>query len=505
MAQLPWLDRMLMTVSPGLVERRERARARVAALQRARNFYDGASRGRRTDGWRAPGTGPNSEIRGDLYWLRNRSRDLVRNSPWAARGIQVLTSNVVGYGIGYEVKHPVESVQAGLRDLAARHLGTAAIDSFGQHDICGLQRLAMRTIAEGGEVLLRKRRRRVTDRFPLPFQVEILEGDFLDHSKEGPVKDGYVVQGIEFDAIGRRTAYWLYDEHPGEPGISRMRPDSRRVPASDILHVYRVDRPGQARGVPWLSPAIITLRDLADAEDARLLQQKIAAAFAVFETTLDADIDVSNATTPSLESIEPGMYERLPPGRDIKFPNPPSAEGFADYVKMHQRKIAAALGITYEALTGDLSGVNFSSGRMGWLEMARNIAEWQWQMLIPRMCQGVERWFLEHASTQPQIGPAALQAAFAWTPPAREMIDPTKEIAALRDAVRAGLKTPSEAIREQGYDPEKFFAEFAGDMKRLDDLELHLELDPRRAVGSGDPELMAPPVPPMTEETPDGD
>jgi capsid protein len=31
---------------------------------------------------------------------------------------------------------------------------------------------------------------------------------------------------------------------------------SVRVPAERVLHIYRVDRPGQVRGVPWLAPAI---------------------------------------------------------------------------------------------------------------------------------------------------------------------------------------------------------------------------------------------------------
>ena len=36
---------------------------------------------------------------GSLIWLRNRSRDLVRNNPYAARAIEELAGNVVGTGI----------------------------------------------------------------------------------------------------------------------------------------------------------------------------------------------------------------------------------------------------------------------------------------------------------------------------------------------------------------------------------------------------------------------
>jgi len=61
------------------------------------------------------------------------------------------------------------------------------------------------------------------------------------------------------------------------------------------------------------------------------------------------------------------------------------------------------------------------------------------------------------------------------------MIDPTKEIEAQITAIRGGLKTLSEAIREQGNDPEKQLEEMAKDNGLLDQYKLKLDSDPRNS------------------------
>ena len=50
--------------------------------------YDGATAGRRAYGWYAASADANVELMGALIWLRNRSRELIRNNPYAARAIE---------------------------------------------------------------------------------------------------------------------------------------------------------------------------------------------------------------------------------------------------------------------------------------------------------------------------------------------------------------------------------------------------------------------------------
>jgi len=43
---------------------------------------------------------------------------------------------------------------------------------------------------------------------------------------------------------------------------------SQPVPAAQVMHTYCILRPGQVRGVPWLAPVMLAMRDLDDYRDA---------------------------------------------------------------------------------------------------------------------------------------------------------------------------------------------------------------------------------------------
>lgn len=491
--RLTWLDRAIGFVSPSAAVRRARNRYALELLSRhgARGAYEGASKGRRTKGWRTPSSSANAETRGQLYTLRDRARDMVRNNAHAARGVGVIETNTIGTGIIPKITTPSPARTARLRSLAAQWMDTTACDADGRHDLYGLQGLAWRTVVEAGEVLIRRRRRRVADGLPVPIQLQVLEPDFLDSSKDGPVQNGGAIyQGVEVDALGKRVAYWLFDDHPGDG--TRMRSVvSRRIPAADILHIFRTDRPGQMRGVPWLAPAMIKLRDFADYEDAQQVRQKIAACFAVFVHDMEApdSVTTDEKGTP-IEELSPGIVEYLPGGKNVTFANPPGVEGYGDYRHAQLSDVAVALGITYESISGDLSNVSFISGRLGRLDMQTNIEVWRWRTIVPQLCDPVMAWFLEAAVL---VGEDVDGVKTRWTPPRREMLSPSEEVRATRDAIRAGLLTLPEAQRRDGNDPEEMLDEMTESNRQLDERGLVLDTDPRKVSGAG-----------LTQARPDG-
>lgn len=509
---MPFLDDLIGRLSPAWAAQRARARYQARVWADVMASYDGASKSARTRFWKRPGTSANAEIGPALATLRNGARELVRNDALAARAKQAIVGNVIGTGILPEtVGAPGERIRARYEDLARAHLDTTACDADGRNNLYGIQALAFGTMVEAGEAIIRRRRRRVSDGLPVPVQYQVLEGDFLDTLRDGPVPGGgFAVQGVEFDAIGRRVAYWLFTQHPGD-ATWRRTPESVRVPAEDVIHLFRADRPGQVRGVTWLAPIMLGLKDFAEYRDAQLVRQKIAACFAIFETDMFTDeaLPAGGLTGAAAQgsgnenrqvSVEPGMYQKLGPGRDVKFANPPGVTGYREYTVETKHDFAAGLGITYQTLTGDLREVNFSSGRMGWLQEQRNIMAWQELLAIPQLCEPLWRWFAEAVVL---TAPLPLLAA-KHTPPAREMIDPTKEGPAERDMVRAGQMTPSDMIRRRGKDPDKHWAEYQADMERIATMGLVLDSDPRSttragaAMGSSEPE--APPPAPAGQE-----
>ncbi len=121
-----------------------------------------------------------------------------------------------------------------------------------------------------------------------------------------------MIQGIEDDSRGKRIACGLFREHPGGfVKLSSYSAVSERVSADEILHSYKCDRPGQVRGVSWLAPVLIALKDLGDFEDAQLLKQKLSACYAVFIRYMDAGFDpLKLQAHAEVEKLEPGLVQK---------------------------------------------------------------------------------------------------------------------------------------------------------------------------------------------------
>jgi len=475
--------------------RAQRIRAKIATDILVRK-YEGASKGRRTDSWRTPSTSVNVETAGAMRTLRDRARDLVRNNPYAKKGLGVISNGVVGKGIMGQVKmEGSDTVARTLRLKTAwdAWAGTTACDYEGRKNLNKIQSLIMRGVPEGGEILVRVRR---TNRRQVmwkgefvevpPIELQLLEGDFIDSSRlvQQLENGNRLLQGIEFTPDSKRFAYHLHKSHPG--GLDLVIEgsfDTVSVPANEIIHVYNEERAGQIRGVTWFSPSIIRMRDFDEYEDAQLVRQKVAAMFTAFVHDLEGlDEDTKESDIELCEKMEPGLIEILPPGKEVTLAKPPGAENYDSYSRTVLRGIASGLEITYEAMTGDLSNVNFSSARMGWIQMDANFQTWRSDMMITQFLNPVWNWFLQGAQL---IGLSTNGATVTWSAPRREMIDPTKEVPATREAVRSGQLTLSESIRQTGKDPETHLREIAEDNKLLDELGLTLDSDPRKVSKGG--------------------
>ena len=493
--RLNWFDRTIGFFSPRSLLKRKRAKIFNAYLGRK---YEGADAGRQTAGWRTNNASANAEIATAIPRMRDRARDLVRNNPYAGRGLQVIANNVVGKGIKIQIKmdrkSTVSSIEKRSNTVWNAWADTTACDFEGIHNLAGLQRLVMRAVPESGEVLVRIRR--VPRLFALgdsgrievpPIQLQVLEGDFLSSEKQSGIlpNGNQIIQGVEIDKGGRRVAYHIFQSHPGGNDIvSSARFTTVRVPASEILHVYRMDRPGQLRGMTWLANIILRLRDFDVFEYATLKRQQASSMYAAFIHDIEGvdDIDETKNEKEFNDKFEAGMVEELPPGKTITFSDPPGAEGFKDYSSVNLHGVSSGLGITYESLTGDFGEVNFSSARMGFLEMQRNFDTWRSIIMINPFLKPV---FAAFADAAELIGLNMKNARPVFGVPKREMIDPLKETQALKTAMRIGIKSHSAAIRDAGEDPDTHFEELKSDNDTIDRLHLTLDSDPRKVNNVG--------------------
>ena len=199
-----FLDRVLGYVAPQAGLRRARHRAAIATLARS---YEGARLGRRAEGWVVAGTSANAEIGTALVRLRDRSRDLVRNNPYAAKAVSAVVSNLVGTGILPRARCGDAAVNETADKLWARFAETC--DADGLTDFSGLQALVVRAMVESGECLLRIRERRIEDGLPVPLQLQLLEPDHLDTAKTGDLPAG--ILGVQQRRLAGAAVRGLLD------------------------------------------------------------------------------------------------------------------------------------------------------------------------------------------------------------------------------------------------------------------------------------------------------
>ncbi len=484
--RVSWWDRFLISFAPGWGLRRIRARAQAQMMAR---HYEAAQGGRRTSGWMRSSSDPNTANRPALVALRELSRDLRRNNGWAKRGVQVIVNNTIGWGIMPKPAGRSRARSATAIQLWNEWADSTACDFDGRLNFYGLQRLAMETIVESGEVIIL---RQPSPDLRIPMRLQVLEPDYLDHNRNGlPTENGgHIIDGVEFDRLGRRVAYWLFTAHPGGQRLATSRFESVRVPADRVLHVYRVDRPGQVRGVPWLAAAITRLKDLDDFEDAELMQQKVAACFGAFVTDMDGaalPVGKKDDKNDRIEHLAPGHIAYLPPGKTVTFAQPPRAQDAAFSTRV-LRRIFVSLGVPYEEGTGDYSQVNYSSARMARLAHWQNVGEWREHLVIPQLCAGVWGWAmrdLRELEDWPEMPGAQ------WAAPPMPILEPDKEGLAYLRLIRIGAMTWPQMVRELGYDPVEQLREIKETNDALDAAGIVLDSDPRKTTAGGQQQQLA--------------
>jgi lambda family phage portal protein len=291
--------------------------------------------------------------------------------------------------------------------------------------------------------------------------------------------DGYTFAGIEYNGAGRRTAYWLFETHPDLAVL----PKSHRIDAENVLHVFKPVEPGYERGVSWLAPVLLPLRELQAYLEATLLKAK---ASACFMGVVRSPRGVNPLAGPGkLFELEPLTTVRLDNDEDITWSDPPDIEtAFDPFVRASLRKIASGMNMPYEILASDHSSVTFASGRHGLLDWRRHIESVQYNILVHQCCRPVlERWLKLGIALG--LVPDADFSDVRWIGPQLAMLDPGKEVAALRDQVRAGFISRSEVVRMNGWNSETVDDEIAADNSRANRLGLVFDSDPRKTSQQG--------------------
>lgn len=465
--------KLLEYIAPTIAARRAEARLRCISAEKRVELlqsYDAARRDARYSGWRRPKTSANAEIEPSLAWLRATGREFVRNNPHAARAVRGIASHVAGTGVrprawldDIKDADAKDALDAVTRDQWDRFVDNC--DPSGQVDFYGQQRLVMRTVAESGEAFRLWVPEAQGSR--LFWRCQVIEGDMIDHTISRHLEDGgEIIQGVEFDTVGRRVAYHMFTEHPGDRFSIFSKTETRRVRAEFVDHIYEVLRPGQVRGVSWLTASAAVLRDVSELAEAEVVRKKLEACIAmvihsaqddaasppVFGSPKAGEAPLTDSNGESVEYMKPGMIVQVQPGREVQFNAPPASEGLVEHMKERLQAVAAGIGVPYALMTGNLRDANYSSMRAGELEFGRLVGIWQDDMMIGQSGRPAWRRVMKAAQQDGTIR-IGRNIRAKWIKPRRPWADPEKDGRAAVLDVAAGWTSPQDVIYSRGGDP----------------------------------------------------
>lgn len=449
-----WYDRALNTL--GLVRH-----ARVYAGLQASAFR-AAKLSRLNADFVAKMLSADDEARGSLTRMRQLSRDLVNNNDYVKRIVQLIRQNVIGpAGITLQSRIPekIDPLANETNEEIERawtQWGYAPVTVDGLWNLIDVAQLALVTWFVDGEFFLRKVPGYARNDFA--FALEMVDADRVDASlwRRRTRTQNEIRMGVEVDEWRRPVAYHILEGHPSEGGTRHI-----PIPAAQMIHGYIPFRVNQTRGIPQLHTAMTRLHMLGGYEEAELVAARVAACMMGILTSKTGDEFKGTGTGAKGDvevNLEPGNFEQLPEGVDLKMFNPQHpTQAFPDFVKGMLRGASAGANLSYSSVSGDLRDVNFSSIRQGLIDERDGYRVAQ-AFAIGHLYEPLYRAWLPMAQLagklrvpEPPLDHPGLYYDYAeWQARGWQWVDPLKDVKASIEAFDHGMTTLADIAANQG-------------------------------------------------------
>ena len=456
--RLSLIDRLAWIVSP------QWAYNRQAWRKEYQRNYDSGSLDRLNSGWVPVNATAEQTDQGQRHIVRARARDLERNSDLAEGIIGPLERNVVGTGIRPQAKvknddgTDNEELNTQIEELWAEWIRARNCDVTAQQTFYEMQQMAIRRVVVDGGIFFVK----AYTSGSIPLSLQAREVDELDASVVSVAEKANgnrVVGGIELDKYNKPVAYWFKKFTPDGYWAG----ESERLAADKVIFLWKKNRPTQIREISPLARTLPRVRDINEFVEAVSVKERILACLAVFitkqtPTSVGRGVKVDAQSGYQQRTLTPGMINELQPGETISAVNPSGQSSNAkDFVSMQQRMAGTGQGLSYEAVSRDMSQVNYSSARQGLLEDQRTYKMWQ-QFLIEHFCREIYTEFVISAVLAGQLKIPDFwknkkkYLKHVWISPGWSWIDPLKEVKANAQALDTGQDTLARLCAERGED-----------------------------------------------------
>ena len=397
--------------------------------------------------------------------LRNRARYEVANNSYARGMILTLANDCIGTGPRLQML--TGDAKANRRIEREFQRWSKAVRLAEK-----LRTMRMACAEDGEAFAILSTNERLTT--PIQLDLKMVEADQVT-TPELHLADGGV-DGIVFDGDGNPIAYHILKEHPGDtyPGFGQ---DYNTLPASHVIHLYRCDRPGQARGVPELTPALPLFAMLRDYSLATLDAAKAAAYFSGIIYT-DAP---ANGESDPVEPLDPVELERnvlltMPGGwkmSQLKAEHPSGT--YSEFKREVLNEIARCLNLPYNIAAANTAGYNYASGRLDHQTYYSSIRVEQSHIETVVLDRLLAAWF-DEAALIPGFLPKGRIADYlnSWFWDGKPHVDPAKEANAQSTRLSSFTTTLADEYARNGQDWETQLRQRAKEQQLMQELGLSL-------------------------------
>ncbi len=420
-----------------------------------------------------------STISPDLPTVRNRCRLERRNNSQLAGIVETYANDIIGNGPTVQIGS-YQRVEDRIRLWARR------CDFSGQLSLAAFLRLCIYQLAsDSGEVFIIKRY--AADGRPIP---QLIEADRIATpwgKSSGAGGNNTVIDGIEYNGQGQVLGYWVSKNHPGASWlVNKGYGDFDFVPVNEMIHYFRIERPGQHRGMPWITSALNTFGELRDYNRSVLKSARRAANISVLLKTdqMGETAPLAAQTWTETEIPEDTMLT-LPETWDAKQLDP--KQPTVTYAEFHKAKLneaARCLTMPFNIAACNSSGYNYSSGQLDHLtyfrviEIIRRDLE---DMILEPIISEVVRWIVLTSGVS--VNALSSDRSYFWKN--REHADPVKMEKAKEQRMANQTSTIADECAKEGKDYQRVLEQLAREKKLKKKLGLiEDKVDPDKRIES---------------------
>jgi len=400
--------------------------------------------------------------------LRNRSRYEVANNSYARGIVLTLANDVIGTGPRLQLLTDNERLNTEVERAFmtwARKVNLAA----------KLRTLHMARVQDGEGFAVLTTNPRLDS--PVQLDLRLVEADQVATPGWMP-NAAQPVDGIVLDAAGNPVEYHILRSHPGDTLAVAGQDAYDRVPANTVLHWFRVDRPGQLRGIPDITPALPLFAQLRRYTLAVLAAAETAADYAAVVYT-DAppggEAEDYSQLPPEIQ-LENRLLTVLPGGwklTQLKAEQP--VTGYAEFKDAILNEIGRCLNMPSNITAGNSAGYNYASGRLDHQIYYRSVRIEQQHLATTILDRILAAW-LDEAALVPGLLPDADTPygnwEHKWFFDGSEHVDPLKEAAAQGERLSNHTTTLADEYARLGLDWETQLRQRAREVKLMRELGL---------------------------------